>query len=202
MTTSYHHGNLREALLDAVGEIIDEKGLVAVSGREAARRAGVSHGAPAHHFGDKVGMLRAYALRGFALFHDRMQAAADSADDPAEKFIAIGIEYVRFALEQRSYFEVMFRSEFHDQDDDESRAVTHAGFAVLAKVIGDAGLHGSGQLTEQERLIASLSAWATVHGLATLWKDGLIGQFWDGDDLVELTLAIFGTDANGEGPRS
>ena len=99
---SYHHGNLREALLDAVGEILLEKGVGGVSLREAARRAGVSHSAPAHHFGDKLGMLTAFAIRGFELFGASMRKAIASASDPIEQINAMGLAYIRFAVELRS----------------------------------------------------------------------------------------------------
>ena len=73
MSDNYHHGDLQNALLQAVGEIIEEKGVGAVSLREAARRAGVSHSAPAHHFGDKIGMLTAFARKGFEEFGSRQR---------------------------------------------------------------------------------------------------------------------------------
>ena len=127
----YHHGNLRDALLDAVGQTLTEKGITGLSLREAARRAGVSHGAPAHHFGDKLGMLTAFSARGFERFGSRLRAAADGARSPSEKFVTVGVEYVRFAVEERAYFEVMFREDLHDAADPHFEATSQAAFSVL-----------------------------------------------------------------------
>src|SRR6266496_4233805 len=85
----YHHGDLPRALAEA--------GPAAVSLRDLARRAGVSHAAPAHHFGDKAGLLTAVAADGF----ERLAAALQAADAETGRFIDIGAAYVRFAVEQR-----------------------------------------------------------------------------------------------------
>lgn len=211
---TYHHGDLRRALLDAVGEIIEEKGVGAVSLREAARRAGVSHGAPAHHFGDKLGLITAYAAEGFEQFGARMQQASDSATTPKDRLNAIGLEYLRFAMEERAYFEVMFRSEMHNRDDDELTETYNSCFGVLSSVaeeIGQAGPDGhvtdtttghakptsTGGDTDAENkqtMALALRAWTMVHGLATLWLDGAISELWDGDDIYELALEIFESD--------
>lgn len=192
--THYHHGNLREALLDAVGEIIREKGVGAVSLREAARRAGVSHSAPAHHFGDKLGLLTAYAVRGFALFGERMRAAAASAADPVERLNALGIAYLKFALEEREYFEVMFRSDMHDDEDEQLCELSESVFATLTEV---AGTLGDDAAPGADPLATAIASWSTVHGLATLWMDGALTDIWDGDDPYELAAKVF--EAKGHG---
>ena len=141
---TYHHGDLRNALLEAVGEIIVERGIGGVTLREAARRAGVSHAAPAHHFGDKTGMLTAFAIRGFEEFGDRMQRASDAAagEGPAAQFRAIGLEYLRFATERRPFFEVMFRSEMLDRHDPELTRVSQESFGVLISVVEAGPVNG------------------------------------------------------------
>lgn len=200
---AYHHGDLRRALLDAVGEIIGEKGVGAVSLREAARRAGVSHGAPAHHFGDKVGLITAYTIEGFERFGAVMQQASDSADAPEDRLTAIGIEYLRFAMEERAYFEVMFRAEMHNRDDVELSETTDKCFGILSSIATEiseeaareAELAGADPGTADERrkkaTLFAVEAWTKVHGLATLWLDGALTQMWDGDDIYELALEIF-----------
>lgn len=99
---AYHHGDLRRALLAAALEAIEEVGPTALSLRDLARRAGVSHAAPAHHFGDKAGLLTALAAQGFDLL---AQALVQAGDDLLEA----GVAYVDFAVRHRAYFEVMFR---------------------------------------------------------------------------------------------
>lgn len=193
-TDTYHHGDLRNALLKAVGAIIAERGVGAVSLREAARRAGVSHSAPAHHFGDKLGMLTAFACRGFEEFGQRMQAAADAvaAEGVQAQIRAIGIEYVRFALEERPAFEVMFRSELHDPTDEAFREASHAAFGVLMSTVESMS---PVELNGGDPVYVAMGSWATVHGLATLWLDGALAQFSD-EHLIDLTLGVFDAGAH------
>ena len=108
----YHHGDLPNALLATVAEIVAEKGAAKVSLREAARRAGVSHSAPAHHFGNKEGMLAAFAERGFEILRDEMATARQEAAGGSALggLGAVGAAYVRFAVDRKPYFDVMFRS--------------------------------------------------------------------------------------------
>ena len=189
---AYHHGDLRNALLEAVGQIIEEKGVGGVSLREAARRAGVSHAAPSHHFGDKIGMLSAFAARGFEEFGNRMQAAADAVagEGVDAQLRAIGIEYLRFAVERRPYFEVMFRSEMHDNEDPEFKRISHDSFGVLMGVVA---AMDPAELNGADPMHVAMGAWATVHGLATLWLDGVLSQFTD-EDLFSLVQGVFATD--------
>ncbi len=189
--SAYHHGNLRQALLDAVGEIIAEKGTGGVSLREAARRAGVSHGAPAHHFGDKLGMLTAFSARGYELFGARMTKAAETAGTPNEKITAVGFEYLRFAIEERAYFDVMFRDDMHDEADSHHRAVSRDAFSVLMGLAEQVATDSSG---DEDPAILAIRAWSMVHGLATLWVDGALGHFWAADDLYPLAGRIFAAE--------
>ncbi len=184
----YHHGDLRTALLDAVGEIVLEDGIGAVSLRAAARRAGVSHSAPAHHFGDKLGMLTAYATRGFEVFGQRMRAALESETDPKDAFRAIGREYVRFALERRDYFEIMFREELHDRNDPELERAGRESFQVLLDAV--AGVAEARGIEEQDVMHVAMGAWATVHGMATLWLTGAPRLFTN-EDLPTLMEGVF-----------
>ena len=200
-TGPYHHGNLREALLDAVGEIITEKGIGGVSLREAARRAGVSHGAPAHHFGDKLGMLTAYSSRGFERFGTRMQDAANEASTPIDKITAVGFEYLRFATEEQAYFEVMFRSDMHHEDDAQLIECSTGAFSVLTSIAEELAVEWSENEpdTTIDPVVVALRSWAMVHGLATLWLDGAMTRFWDGDDIYELASRVFETEIAGQG---
>jgi AcrR family transcriptional regulator len=97
---------LRRALLDAALASLAENGPAALSLRALSRRAGVSHAAPAHHFGDKAGLLTAVATEGFLRLGEALQTAHQAGG-----FVEVGVAYVRFAVEQRAYFEVMYRPE-------------------------------------------------------------------------------------------
>jgi tetracycline repressor-like protein len=105
----YHHGDLPRALLDAAIQAILEVGPAAVSLRDLARRAGVSHAAPAHHFGDKAGLLTAVATDGFR----RLAATLRETYQATGSFLEVGVAYVRFAVTHRAHFEVMFRPELY-----------------------------------------------------------------------------------------
>ncbi|MCW3815324.1 TetR/AcrR family transcriptional regulator [Micromonospora sp. DR5-3] len=160
-TRAYHHGDLRRALLDAAVQAIGEAGPAALSLRDLARRAGVSHAAPAHHFGDKTGLLTALAAEGFALLADELDRAGDD-------LLEAGVAYVRFAVAHRAHFEVMFSPDLHRVDDPALVAArTRAGAALRGGVATVAT-----PSAEPER--DALAAWSIVHGFATLWLAGAL----------------------------
>jgi AcrR family transcriptional regulator len=157
VSSSYHHGNLRRAVMDAAVAAIEESGPSGWSLRELARRAGVSHAAPAHHFGDKTGLLTALAAEGFGLLGDALTAAGDDLLD-------LGVAYVRFAVRHRAYFEVMFRPELYRLDDPELAAARDRAGELLGGAV---------------RPLSSgpdsvLAAWSIAHGFAGLWLSGAL----------------------------
>ncbi|GGO03195.1 TetR/AcrR family transcriptional regulator [Micromonospora parathelypteridis] len=177
-TRTYHHGDLRRALLAAALEAIEEVGPTALSLRDLARRAGVSHAAPAHHFGDKAGLLSALAAQGF----DRLaQALTATGDDLLEA----GVAYVDFAVAHRAYFEVMFRPELYRADDGELVAARQRARAALGA--GVAALPSDGAPADTER--DALAAWSIAHGFATLWLAGALPARV-GDDPREAARAV------------
>jgi AcrR family transcriptional regulator len=188
----YHHGRLPQALLKATAKLVSEQGVGALSLREVARRAGVSHGAPAHHFGDKAGLLAALATQGFELFTAALCAARDAAgDDPLQRFVATGRGYVQFAVEHRAHFEIMFRPELLRDDDPGLRAAGDAAYGVLRGVIAEA--QAAGMLPGQDPEIVAISAWAQAHGMATLWLTGNLKPDARHPDLASLLQAVFPT---------
>ena len=190
--SSYHHGRLREALLDAALAEVRERGAVAVSLREVARRAGVSHAAPAHHFGDKAGLLTALAIEGFRRFIDAQRAgAARGGDDPQHRFRWLGWAYVMFAAEHRAYFEVMFRPELLRKDDPELAQVSLAAYQLLLETARSA----LGDPDADALALHATVSWAEAHGLATLWVDGNLGHYAGLDDLDALARRVFGLPA-------
>ena len=125
----YHHGDLRKALIDAAVAEVAAEGASALSMRAIARRAGVSHAAPAHHFGDKAGIFTAIAVEGFDLMTKTIAPVAFEE----QGFIAGGTAYVLFALEHPGYFEVMFRPTLYDLDDPALVAARDGAFDVLVE---------------------------------------------------------------------
>lgn len=163
---SYHHGDLRRALLDAAAATIAEEGPATLSLRELARRAGVSHTAPAHHFGDKKGLLTALAAEGF----DRLAAALREARVATGSFLELGVAYVRFATTHRAHFEVMWRPDLYHADDPALLAARDRSSAGLYSGVADLP---DGQAGADVRE-AGLAAWSLAHGFATLWLSGAL----------------------------
>ncbi|GAA2595805.1 TetR/AcrR family transcriptional regulator [Actinomadura fulvescens] len=141
---------------------IGESGTATWSLRELARRAGVSHAAPAHHFGDKTGLLTAVAAEGFTLFADALAAAG-------EDFLEVGLAYVRFATEHRAYFDVMFRPDLYRDDDPDVRAAASRAHDILVRGAARTLPAGSG-----DERAAAIAAWSIVHGFAGLWLSGAL----------------------------
>ena len=115
---AYHHGNLRQGLLDAAAEAIEEEGLAALSLRALARKVGVSHGAPARHFADKEALLTALATEALQRFGVAMRNAGEPGDTALDRYRAMGRSYVRFAIENPAYFHIVGRPEFYKSGDE------------------------------------------------------------------------------------
>ncbi|MEU3605713.1 TetR/AcrR family transcriptional regulator [Streptomyces sp. NPDC035033] len=151
--SSYHHGDLRQAVLSAALEAIAADGPGALSLRDLARRAGVSHAAPAHHFGDRAGLLTAIAAQGFGLLADALAGGTTLADR--------GRRYVRFAADHPAHFAVMFAPDLLRPDDPELTAARARASAELRA--GVAGLPG------RDPRATGIAAWSLAHGFATLY---------------------------------
>jgi AcrR family transcriptional regulator len=191
---SYHHGDLPAALLAAVEQVVQERGPAAITLREVARRAGVSHAAPAHHFGDKAGLLTAYAIEGFEELRHRLQTAGDAAAQGGlSPFAAIGLAYVRFAIEEPARFAVMFRPEHLHGDDADYRAAGDGAFGVLMSAVRQ--IRPDLADDDPQLLLAATGAWSSVHGLATLWLDGNLDEritSLSPDEATAATLSAYG----------
>jgi len=166
---AYHHGDLRQALIAATEAILIEKGVEAFTLREAARRAGVSPAAPAHHFGDAAGLLTAVAREGFVEFARMLDEADKKAGrDPAARLKAQGAAYVTFALNNPARFQLMFRSDRLDPTCGDFEEVASRSFATLENAVRDlVGLSADAPMTA-EAYGALLAAWSMVHGFAHL----------------------------------
>lgn len=160
----YHHGALREALVEVAEELLAERGVEGFTLRECARRAGVSHGAPAHHFGDATGLLSELAATSFESLDALMTRYREKeTGDAFAQFVATGLAYVDYALHHRARFQVMFRSDRLDFTNERLADAASRAYHQLEETV--AALPASECLTLTER--ASL-AWSMVHGFATL----------------------------------
>lgn len=163
-SNSYHHGNLRSALLNATLEAISDKDASALSLRAVAKAAGVSHAAPAHHFGDKTGLLTALAAEGYQKFATQLENTWEESRD----FSEMGVAYVRFAINNPTYFSLMYRLELlHTSDHDLQAARTRAHAALDV---------GAGSTTRPDVDITATAAWSLVHGYACLYLSGSLSD--------------------------
>jgi len=153
-TSSYHHRDLRTAILLAAGEILEEQGVAALSLREAARRAGVSHNAPYRHFPDRDSLLAALAAEGFAELSEEVGKRPEGS---------MGLGYVEFALAHPHRFRLMFGGQIPFEKYPELRAQAEGSYAGVERAFADLG---------GDAPVAAAAAWSLVHGLASLILDG------------------------------
>ena len=168
-TENYHHGNLRQALLDAARAIGEEGNLEQLTLREVARRAGVSHAAPYHHFKDKAAIITALAQDSDARLESAMRMAIKGLKAPKARLNAIGVEYVVHAFENPNEFRMLFRRE--TQSILEPPCLPKEGaFAVLLEYVQECLEAKLFNFPDIET--GALYMWSLVHGLATLIVDG------------------------------
>jgi AcrR family transcriptional regulator len=165
---SYHHGSLRQALIDATESLLVDKGPEAFSLREVARRAGVSPAAPAHHFGDASGLLTAVATLGFdGLASALREGEARGGRDPRRRLTEQGLAYVAFAMRFPGRFRLMFRDALRVDDPELQRAGNDA-FGVLENGVRAAFAIPPGRPLGDKAWTALLALWSAVHGYSHL----------------------------------
>lgn len=165
----YHHGNLRKALLEAAEHELKEKGPDKFSLRGVAKRAGVSHAAPAHHFNDVDGLLTALTAISFERFTQHMNAYSERADNDADaRLIAIGLAYIDYASKNQALFDMQFTSSRINHCAPEMEQATPQAYTCLVQHI-QASLQKRNKDLQDNPDIAN-SYWALCHGLATLFS--------------------------------
>ncbi|MCX5140770.1 TetR/AcrR family transcriptional regulator [Streptomyces sp. NBC_00338] len=175
---TYHHGDLRRAVLSAALDVIRTEGPAVLSLRDLARRAGVSHAAPAHHFKDRTGLLTAIATEGYGLFADALADAPDLRER--------GVRYVRFATEHPAHFQVMFQPDLYRADDPELLAAKDRASGELRA--GVARLPDAGRGDDPR--LAGVAAWSLAHGFAGLLLSGNLNEAVGGRDPEEVFRAL------------
>lgn len=196
---SYHHGDLRGALIDAATRLIRTKGAAHVSLRAIAREAGVSHAAPYHHFEDREALLAEVATAGFEGLGAALRegARASSGSDSLSRLQGAGVAYVRFAVENPAVYRLMFGGLLSDRKrHPRLEAATNAAFETLLELLyADGGTPTSAPVNP-----VALATWSTVHGLGSLMIEGLLTQETEAMPMEELTRAV--TTVLGRGLRS
>jgi AcrR family transcriptional regulator len=184
----YHHGRLRAVLLDEAERTLREDGIDALSLRELARQAGVSHAAPRRHFADRQALLDALAEAGFTRLADEVSAAAEAAGgDYRARLHAAAVAYVRFATSDAALMELMFAAKNAPGSSGPPRAAGHL-FAVIGDLIGQGQQLGALPPGDPERL--SLLFGATLRGIAAFVISGGISPSL-ADVLIADTIGLF-----------
>jgi len=184
----YHHGALREALLEQAERTVRERGADALSLRELAREVGVSHGAPRRHFPDRQALLDAVAEAGFERLGSELRSAlARAGEDFEPRLRATAAAYVRFATRDPALLELMFAGKHHDPTGALHVAAERA-FAVMLELIAQGQAEGALEPGEPERV--GLILFATIQGIASLVSAQMVaaGQL---DELVADSVAHF-----------
>jgi len=166
---TYHHGDLRAALLAEASLLLEQEGVDAVTFRGLARRLGVSHAAPSYHFGDREDLLLELGTHGHDLLTEAMQARLDEGVD--EPLVAIGKGYLDFAMSFPQHFRLMFAG-VAGMNAGAHPAFAEAGNRSGAMLVTTA----TGSADPADDPARWLKAWALVHGLAMLWNDGGLSE--------------------------
>lgn len=163
--SSYHHGDARNALLTAAGELLEQTGAAGLSLRQVAERAGLSRQAPYNHFADKAALLAELVADGFGRLRDAMSAAERDGTGPEDRLRRAGLAYIAFAQSWPALFRLMFASELIDPASHPQVQAGHgSALAIIESVVASlASPEAAADLT--------LAAWALVHGYAVLCNE-------------------------------
>jgi AcrR family transcriptional regulator len=190
----YHHGNLREALIEAALDLIAKKGPAGFTFADAARSAGVSSAAPYRHFRDRDALIADVARRGFEQFAARLEAAwNEGRPEPFTAFENVGRAYLTFARGEPAYYSAMFEAGLSFDGDPALRQAAERSFAVLRR----ASEYLCAGLPHEKRppaLMMSLHVWALSHGIASLFARGDGGRRrlpMTPEDLLEAGMLIY-----------
>ena len=201
---NYHHGNLRRELLDRAAQVIAKQGIENLTLRGLAQDLGVSHGAPARHFKDKLHLLRALATEGHNKLADYVFAAAEAVGpDPLERYAALGRAFVRFSLEYPAYYQASRHPEVAAHADQELTAASRRRMEMTAEAARQA--QAAGWLEGESVEDAVTFSLACVRGLAALLSDPLyltkMGKI-DAETLIDRMVRLIIDPTNPQTARN
>lgn len=186
--TGYHHGNLRDALIDAAVQLVEEGGPDNVSVREVAKRAGVSPGAPFRHFSNKTALMTAVAEQAMSRFRLEITAAVENVatDDPIARFAAVGTAYLRWAIRNPTHFQIISTRTLIDWESSESlRHDNQVVRSLMEESMKEAQLRN--MLRSDDIGETQIAARALVYGLARMCIDGHFAQWAEAGHTAERT---------------
>ncbi|MFF0437210.1 TetR/AcrR family transcriptional regulator [Streptomyces sp. NPDC004327] len=187
---TYHHGDLRQAVLAAALDVIATEGPGALSLRDLARRAGVSHAAPAHHFKDRTGLLTAIAAQGYDLLAEALAGAPGLRER--------GVRYVRFAAAHPAHFQVMFQPDLYRDRADDAELLAAKARASAELRAGAATLAPDPSAARD----AGIAAWSLAHGFSTLLLTHNLDDPLGGRDPGEVFRTLTGLLGSGQLPAT
>ncbi|MGA8401333.1 MAG: TetR/AcrR family transcriptional regulator [Stellaceae bacterium] len=190
----YHHGNLREALIDAALSLIAQKGPAGFTFADAARSAGVSSAAPYRHFRDRDALIADVARRGYELFETHLEKAWNNGQpEPFRAFENVGRAYLGFARNEPAYYSAMFEAGVALDSDAGLRQASERAFAVLRRASEALSAHAPAE-KRPPALMMSLHIWAMSHGIASLFGRGDAGRRplpMSAEDLLEAGVLVY-----------
>jgi AcrR family transcriptional regulator len=175
-TKSYHHGDLKNALIQAGVEILSREGLEGLSLRKVAQRAGVSHNAPYSHFPDKQSLIAAISTEGFKQLYEGLDAAISSyPDDPKRQLQEGAWAYVQFAMDNTDTFKIMFSGVLEKEKEYPAFVkISHKTFERVVDVVH--ACQEAGLLRSTPAEIMAVAVWGQIHGIISLMLEGQISH--------------------------
>jgi AcrR family transcriptional regulator len=173
---SYHHGDLKNALIQAAIEIVAAEGVYGLTLRKAARRAGVSHNAPYAHFADKQSLIAAIALEGHVKIHALIENVAHTYPDaPLKQFVNLAWAYVKFGLECPAHYKITFSGLIENEKNYPAFVeVSQHSLQLLQRIVADCQAAGMLSSLDQPVDLMAVSAWSLIHGLVSLIIEGQV----------------------------
>lgn len=179
----YHHGNLRQVLLEQAETTLSRSGVDGLSLRQLARDVGVSHAAPSRHFRDKQALLDALSESGFLKMTDAMARAAAAPAAPRERLFALAEAYVRFAMDHTELLALMYSTKHAPGATAQLIAAGQSAMDLTVSVVSDA--QSASEISAGDPKTIALVAFSTFHGIAML----AAGQMLDGASVAEVVAA-------------
>jgi AcrR family transcriptional regulator len=171
---TYHHGDLKNALIKAGVEILAKDGVSGLSLRKVAMKAGVSHAAPYAHFEDKQALIAAISTEGFRQLYERVSGVAETyQSQPEKQLVEAAWSYVQFAMDDRDRFKVMFSGVLEKEKEyPDFVAESQRNFQLVKSIVEKN--QASGNLRGGDPELTTLSVWGIVHGFIMLFLEGQI----------------------------
>ena len=173
---SYHHGDLKNALIEAGADILSKEGVSALSLRKVAQKAGVSHAAPYAHFADKQALIAAISTEGYKKLYEQIaQVAEQNRSEPLRRLVESSWAYVQFALDEPDHFKVTLSGMIEKEQDYPALVeIARQTFSLVVEIVTQC--QQAGILRQGAPDLTAVSVWAQIHGFVTLLLENQISH--------------------------